>query len=703
MSNTAVRRHRARLAPLLEPRSIAVVGASDRPGPARNVVSNLLALGFDGELYLINPKRKVVAGRPALPSLRSLPRPCDLMVAAVNRDATVEVVEEAVELGVCAGVLLAAGFAESGEEGARLQARLAAVADRIALLGPNCLGFVNLDAGVAPYSGPPINQPKVGNVALVSNSGALACTITGAAAERGLLFRYVITTGNQVGLSTADFVRYLAAKPGVEVVACCIEGFRDGRDLLAAFSQARAEGKQLVVLKAGRTKAGGEAARTHTGALSGSSGLQESLFGESGVLMAREIEEFLAIIELQARLGRRLHGGVGVLTISGGERLLMADASEEAGLRLAVLSDQTEKDLRAALPSFAAVSNPLDTTGAGIVEGDLVVHSEAARLLAADPGVDILLACQDSKNGWLESEGFSRMFLDAVEAAHRAALQAKKPLVVVSPTSGSINSLARRYLVDNDIPFLAGLVPSIAALAKTLDHTAPEKAAHRPLRSLTDQGSRLSGAESFARLREGGVEPWPYRVATSEDEAVNAASRFGYPVALKLDAPIPHRSEVDGVRLALGDQSSVRAAFRELTTIAGALGFTVDGILIQPMAPRGLEVFIGGINDPQFGPVLLVGPGGSHVEDLATFAAALAPVGAGGAKSLLERAPLRWPPALLDEKGENPTRLSLMISELSQLIADKDVAVFDVNPLIVHAGGLAVIDAKIVLRAGPPT
>lgn len=683
-----------KLTPLLEPRSIAVVGATDRPGPARNVVANLDELGFGGHLYLVNPKRTTIAGRPAIASLGDMDEPCDLMVAAVNREATVEVVAEAVELGVRAGVLLAAGFGESDSRGALLQERLAAVRSRIALIGPNCLGYVNLQARVAPYSGPPIRQPRVGNVALVSNSGALACTITGAAAERGLLFCHVITTGNQVGITTSDFVRYLSDRPEVGVIACYIEGFQDGRDLLAAFAEAKRNGKRLAVLKAGRTKAGGEAARTHTGALSGSSLLQESLFGDAGVLMAKDIEEFLAIVELQSLVGDDLHGDVGVLTISGGERLLMADASEEAGLRLASLSEKTGTELRSVLPPFAAVSNPLDTTGAGIVEGDIVVHAEAARVFAAEPAVSVLVACQDAKNGWLEAAGASQMFLDAVRTAHQAATSAAKPLVVVSPTSGSIDNRARRYMINNGIPFLAGLVPSVTALSKVLGHAVIRD--ESPELSARSEGQgRLTGSASFERLQAAGVATWPYRLVTDEDEAVAAAREFGFPVVAKLDAPVAHRNRLDGVRLGLRDEASVRLAFSELALISESLT-DASGVLVQPTAPSGVELFIGGMKDSQFGPVLLLGMGGTAVEQVASFAAALAPFDEAAARGLLERAPLPATPEVLIDREGAPD-LPGTLARLSRLVAAADVAALDVNPLIVHAAGIAIIDVKFVV------
>jgi acyl-CoA synthetase (NDP forming) len=696
-----------RVANLLEARSVAVVGASDRPGPARNVVSNLGRAGFAGPVYLINAKRASVAGMPAYPSLAALPVTCDLVVAAVNREATVEVVEQAAKLGTRAAVLLAAGFAESGRRGALLETRLAEASHDIALLGPNCLGFANLEDRLAPYSGPLMDPPEAGPVALVSNSGAIACTLTGAAAERGLRFGYVVTTGNQVDLRTANFVRYLADRPSLKVIACYIEGFADGRELLEAFRAAAEAGKRLVVLKAGRTKTGGEAARTHTGALAGSSALQESLFGQVGVMVARDLEEFLAVVELGARLGPVRSGHLGIVTISGGERLLMADATEEAGLTLANLSEETEARLKSVLPAFAAVSNPLDTTGAGIVDGDVRAHAEAVAVLAADPDVGLVVACQDAKNGWAQPQASSQMFLDAVTAAHLASAGAGKPLAVVSPTCGTVDARARRYMVDNGIPFLAGLGPAMSALAKILGPPeVPGPVAGRgadgrrptPLEGSGDVGrGRLDARQSFARLQAAGAEVWPHMVVQSEPDVVAGARLLGWPVALKLAAATPHRGEVDGVRLNLADERAVKTARQALVLAATAAGISDHRLLVQPMAPDGVEIFVGGLRDPQFGPVVLVGPGGSGVEDLGSFVAALAPVSRDRALELVARALSGPGPHGKKRREFDHGAVATTIAAISRLVAEPDVAAVDVNPGVAMGKTIAVVDAKVVL------
>ena len=261
---------------LLRPASIAVLGASERTGVGQRVAANLRAMNFAGELLLINPHRTQVGGFPAHPSLESLPIVPDLVVAAVNREATVRGIAAAAELGCRAAIVLAAGFAELGERGRELDSELRKAARGMSLMGPNCLGFVNLVDGVAAYSGPLMEPPVPGQVALVSQSGALACAFTGAAAERGIRFSHVITTGNQLGLQLADYMHYLTRQPDVRVIACYVEGFRDGRGLLSAMQEAAEAGKTVIVLKSGRSRIGGAAARTHTGSLAGSASFKKT-------------------------------------------------------------------------------------------------------------------------------------------------------------------------------------------------------------------------------------------------------------------------------------------------------------------------------------------------------------------------------------------------------------------------------------------
>jgi acetate---CoA ligase (ADP-forming) len=686
---------------ILRPRTIAVVGASERPGPGRNVVANLAQLRFPGETYLVNPGRASIDGRPTFRSLDALPAVPDLVVVAVNRDASVDALALAAALGVPAAVLLAAGFGEADAHGLELDHRLRDAARGMALMGPNCLGFVNMEDRVGAYSGPMMEQEGCGSVALVSQSGAMACTLTGAAAERRLRFSHVITTGNQIGLTSADYVRYLTGSEAVRVIACYLEGFDDGRGLVAAFAEARDAGKLVVSLKSGRSKAGTEAALSHTGALAGRAAIQEEVFERSGVRVAADVEELLALIELGDRLGPLRRGRVGVVTISGGERLLVADAAEAAGIELAPLAPLTQARIREALPSYAVVANPLDTTGAGIVEGDSAAHDEAALALAADPNVEIIVACQDAKNGWLEAVGTSTLFAGAVGAALRAAETTGKPLIVFSPTTGTVDRVARNLLVARGVPLVCGLRTAFSALAKLFGGAVPAVSDRRDAANV-DSGVSISGYDAVVRLEAAGVPVWPTRRAATEDEAAQWSNELGYPVALKLDGRgLAHRTELGGVTLGLGDEPAVRAAWRLLVQRGEAAGVDEPATLVQAMAPSGVELFVGGFRDEQFGPVLLLGLGGTAVELLVDPVSALAPVEPPDVLDLLGREPFRS--MLAGWRGAPPSDLVALaetVAALSRFVARDDVASLDVNPLIALVDGVALVDAKLELAGG---
>jgi acetate---CoA ligase (ADP-forming) len=687
-------------AALLQPRSIAVLGASERIGVGQRVAANLRAMNFDGELLLINPNRDQIGGFPAYPTLESLPVVPDLVVAAVNREATVRGIATAAEIGCRAAIVLAAGFAESGEHGRELDIELRKSARSMSLMGPNCLGFVNLVDGVAAYSGPLMEPPEQGAVALVSQSGALACAFTGVAAERGIRFSHVITTGNQIGLQLADYMDYLTHQPQVRVIACYVEGFRDGRRLLAAMQEAAQAGKTVIVLKSGRSRIGGAAARTHTGSLAGSASIQLSVWRQHGVLVAADAEEFLALVELCSRT-RPLRGArAGILTISGGERLLAADAAEEAGLTLAEFTASTSEQLVTVLPAYASVANPLDTTGAGVVEGNASVHRQAAMIVSADPNVDLIVACQDAKNGWTEADRSSPLFHHCVVAAVEAAAAVGKPLVIISPTSGDIDPAARQYMVRHEVPFLMGLRVGMGAVAQLIrtQVAMPSLAEQEPPPASGDEGVPLSGFASLALLAEHGVPVCPTRLATSEDEASVIAEEFGYPVAMKIDGPgIQHRTELGGVHIGLDSGPRVRAAWRDLITAAAAAGQPIAGVLIQPMISGGVELFAGGLRDDQFGPVLLVGSGGVLLELLEDTAAGLAPLDQADALHLIQAT--RAHRLLKGFRGSTAMdidRLAAVVAAISRVAALPDVLAIDVNPLIVSAAGVSVVDAKIV-------
>ncbi len=686
-----------RVAAILSASSVAVVGASDRMGPGRKVVENLGALGFPGPVYVVNRRGVAVAGKEAWTSLEELPGVPDLVVVAVNSAASPSVVAQARDLGARGAVLLASGFSETGEHGARLSEEVLAARGAMSLVGPNCLGFLDLTTGVGAYSGPMVEPAVPGNVALVSNSGAMACTLSGAAAERRIHFSHVVTTGNQLDLCIADFVRCLASSPAVKVIACYVEGFDDGRALLDAFDTARANGKTVTLLKGGRSETGGEAARTHTGAIAGSASVQADLFGQYGVLLAEDPDEFLSLIELGSRLDRPVRAPrIGAVTISGGERLLFADAAEEAGFVFAPLTDETVQAVIAALPPFATASNPLDTTGAGIVDGDCEAHTAAVLAVAGDPSVDLLLVCQDAKNGWVEAAQESRLFLDAVVCAAEAGAKTRTPVVVVSPTTGTVDGRAREELAARGIPCLMGLGQSVRALAKFARVAALDPFLRTPLGARAEgTGSRLDARTVIKRLALHGLDHWPTRFVRDAREAVEAAGELGFPVVLKLEAGFAHRRAVGGVRMGLFDADAVSSAWEELARAGAAAGATGAEMSIQPIAVAEAELFVGALKDEQFGPIVLLGRGGTGVESSGAFVVGLAPFGADRAVEMARRLPRGTVPG--DDRAVL-AEVANVLASVSEIIGEPDVRAVDVNPLLLLAdGSVAIVDAKMVV------
>jgi acetate---CoA ligase (ADP-forming) len=450
---------------------------------------------------------------------------------------------------------------------------------------------------------------------------------------------------------------------------------------------------------------GGAAARTHTGTLAGSASIQESLWRQHNVLLAEDLEEFLALVELCSRCPIPSGARLGVLTISGGERLMLADAAESVGLTLSDIGEDTASALKDLLPSYAAVSNPLDTTGAGLVEGDSRVHAAAARLLANDPSVDILLMCQDSKNGWVQRDQQATLFWDAIRSAWEAISDIGKPVVVISPTTGQVDERARLYLDAHNIPHLFGLRTGMAALAQFVHSycgvgVQPSTPAVHTGRA-GSTAAAMSGYDALRYLADRGVPVWPVELARSEEEAVRMAKRAGYPVVLKIDAPgLLHRTEVDGVRLNLMDEESVRLAWRALAA-QDERESSPCTVLVQRMAPGGVELFVGGVWDEQFGPVVLCGAGGVLAEFVGDVGAGLAPLDRELAMRLL--AATRVERLLKGWRGAPPCDTDAVVDVLigvSKVLAERGVLAIDVNPLIAHSSGVALVDAKLIVRDG---
>lgn len=709
---------RDRLDALLRPRAVAVVGASERLGNGRNAVENLIAVGYPGAVYPINPRYREVLGRRCYPSLDDLPETPDAVYVAVGAAAAVEAVRDAGARGIAAAVVHAGGFAESGEAGAALQAALVAAAEEfgMAVCGPNCLGLVNVHDRTMLYGASMPRALEPGGIGAVFQSGSTLLALMNAG--RDLRFSHLISSGNEAVLDATDYFDVLIDDPDTRVVIGFIDGFRQPQRLLAVAARAAAAGKPIVLLKPGRSEAGRKAALAHTGALAGSDQVLEAVFRRHGIVRAHDLDELAEMATLFSSSRRPAgRGGLVVTAVSGGEMAVVLDAAADEGLTLPPLSDAVTTRLRAALPPHVAVANPLDVTATGLYEPDL--YRDALVTLASDPGCAVLAVSQDMPGamGDVQAERYRR----AARAFVAAAAQVDKPVVVFSNLSGDTDPQVRAILAAGGVPFLLGTRESLKAIARFLRFARPpadpeaaaaavgppvrlDPAAVAAARSLLRRApGPLSEQDSKAVLARCGVRVPGEIVATSAAEAAAAVDRLGGPVVMKIaSADIPHKTEAGGVRLGITSPAQAAAAFAEIVASARthAPAARIDGVAVQEQVTGGVEMIVGCSRDPQFGPVILLGLGGILVEVLKDSVLALAPVGRAEAaamvRSLRGRAVLDGPrgrpradvPALIDTL--------VTVSHLAAALGD-DLDALDVNPLLVLPEGRGVVAADALL------
>jgi acyl-CoA synthetase (NDP forming) len=692
------------LSALFAPRAIAVVGASSNAQKIGGIpVDYLRRFGFEGALYPVNPNADRIQDLAAFPSLRAIGQPVDLAILAVPSGLVEGALDDAIASGVKGVVLFSSGFAEIGAEGAAAQARLGerARAAGVRLVGPNCLGFMNIARHVyATFSpAPGVGRVAPGRIGLVSQSGAFGAYAYAMARERGVGLSLWATTGNEADVQVADCLAWLAQDPGTDVIMAYMEGCRDGPRLRAALALAQANGKTVVMVKVGRTALGAEAAASHTAALAGDDAVYDAVFRHYGVLRARNLTEFFDLAHSAAVAGRPRDRSLGLFTLSGGVGALMADEASAQGLDVQPLSEPAQDVLRGWVP-FAAPRNPVDITGQ--VTNDMTLIERTARVMLDDRGFA-------SWMGFLAAAGASDAFwpvLRALVASLRAAypdtllavstllsperraeLEAMRCLVFADPSDG-IRTIAA----------LAGLKPAAAAAAASAP-TAP---------SLTLAPGTMSEPEALALLADAGVPVVVHRVVHSADEAATAADALGDAVVVKIvSADIPHKSDVGGVALGVRGAAQARAAFERTRdhALTARPDARLGGALVARMLHGGVECIAGVHRDPVFGPVLMFGLGGIHVETLGDVSLRPLPVTRDDALAMVRE--LRAFAILDGARGRAPVDLASIADALCALAAFAEragdtLASAEINPLIARPkadGGCVAVDALVVGRA----
>lgn len=689
---------------LFHPRSVALIGASDRPGSlgARATENLLVQSDFHGEVFLVNRGGATIFGRPSFTGVGELPGVPDVAVVLVPAAAAIGVLQECADLGVGFAIVLTSGFAEAGEEGRLLDARLAEIvaSSSMRVYGPNCPGLYNvagrLGLTITPNFTP---QLRPGPIGLITQGGGLGVTIQQAMA-RGIGMSLWASSGNEHDLQVADFIDYMADDPSVEVIVTLIEGIRDGRRFARAARKAAARGKPVVALKVGRSELGKTAAASHTGALTGEADVNSAVFRQLGIIEVDDVDELIDTAWLLVRGRPGAASGVAVYSGSGGANSLTADIVGQHGLELAQFAPDTAAALAAALPDYAAIDNPVDVTTVGWSQPEAVDQSLLD--VCRDPNVALVLFP-------LVANGTNPADADAVVRVQPASPVPILP-VWMSDERGDMFDL----LAD------AGIVPALQigkaakAIRRWLDWQAStsDLAAHPPAPETAP--ARGDAAEATFVLSEpaaksliarAGVAVPSAHVATTAEEAAATAERIGYPVVAKVvSSDIMHKSEVGGVQVGIHDAAGVTAAWEAIheSVQRHAPAAGIDGILVERMLDEGIEVFVGVSQDPVWGPVLTFGLGGIFVEILRDVSHRMLPLTAAEAEGMIRE--IRGFPLLDGARGRPKADLPalrdllLRVSELVQNEARIDQ--LELNPVWVGpaGSGAVALDALVFER-----
>ncbi|MBI3976962.1 MAG: GNAT family N-acetyltransferase [Chloroflexi bacterium] len=703
----------ASLEPIFRPRAVAVVGASRRRGTiGHELFRNLLAGGFDGAIYPVNPAARAVAGVRAYPTIAAIPEPVDLAVIAVPAAAVLDVVRECLDAGVRGLVVISAGFAEIGDEGRRRQDELLRLCRTrgARLVGPNCMGIlINGPMGTLNTTFAP-SLPPPGQVAVISQSGALGIAILEEARRLGIGISAFFSVGNKADLSSNDLIERLEEDEATRVILLYLESFGNPRRF-ARVTRRVGAGKPIVAVKGGRSQAGQRAAASHTAALAGSDVAVDALFRQSGVIRCDTLGELLDVAMLQAHQPAPAGNRAAILTNAGGLGILCADACEAHGLQVPPLSEPTQTALRAILPAEAAVANPVDM----LASAPAASYGEALRHLLADPAVDAVIVLF-----------IPPLVTAAADVAAAVAAACDPP--PAKPVLACFAGIQSTPLALRGATFIPSYTfPEDAARA--LGHAATYGAW---LRRPAGQIPVLAGVDAeaarsvVARALEREEQPWllPDEVSAvlgaygipaakgvivhSPEEAAAASRRFGTPVAVKLiSRSVLHKTDVGGVRLGIRTPEGAADAYRSIaeTLAARGLADAMEGALVQPMVIGGVECLVGVVTDPIFGPLIAFGMGGVMTEVIRDVAFRISPLTDLDADELI--ASVRAVKLLDGFRGGPPADIPALrdlLLRVSQLVEDvAEVAELDLNPVIVQqvGRGAVALDARLRLRRLP--
>ena len=691
------------------PDSIALIGASrDLEKIPGRLLSMLRKNDFPGRLYPVNPNYADIDGLKCYPSIAAVGQPIDLAIVIIPARAVLEALQQCATAGVRNAVVISSGFAEEGGDSAAMQDAIAALAKTtgMRISGPNAEGFYSEVQRVAATFSPTVDvkpgEPRLTatrrRIGIVAQSGGIGFAIYHRARALGVALSYVVSAGNESDLGAGEFFDYMVQDPSTNVILLFIEGIRDVEKFLAAARRAAECGKPVIVTKVGRSGAGQRAAASHTASMAGWSAAYDAVFAKYGFIISNDLDEAVTIAALLTSNPMPKGDRVAVLTVSGGAGIWGADTVALQGLQVPELSAPIQAEIRTLLPSYGAAGNPIDVTAQGVHSGGL---QKSIELLDVSDEVDAILVV-------LSLSSDSRMPFKLAELKPVIDAQ-NKPIVFYSYTLPSL--FARQQLAASGVVLLSGLTHVGVAMRAMVQRAKfrlapPADTAMPPRRDLSAhlKSATLSEFDSKSLLRAAGIA-LPDEVLVSEKSGLDAAiARIGLPLVMKIQSRgIPHKSEIGGVRVNLVSKGEAFASYQTLLDNARRHrpAAAIQGVLVSPMAKKGVEIIIGTLCDATFGPMVMVGLGGITTELFRDVIYRPAPLGAAEASAMLDE--LKAAPLLKGFRGApvaDIAALSQLIAQLSMLAAQyrEQIAEIEINPVLVHAAGhgVTIVDALVV-------
>ncbi len=692
---------------LLKPKRVALVGASEKEGFASDTIKNILQYTKNMDsMYFVNPKRDTVFGRKCYPSLSDIPELIDLVIICTPQKVVKSIIEEAGRNNCGGAVVFASGYSETGEEGAKYQEELvtACKENNIAMMGPNCAGFANYSGDVFSFAFLSENRDRSGSIGMISQSGQVCLS---ALDKAGMGFSYIISSGNSASISTEEYLEFLAKDENTKVIAAYIEGIQNPECFTNALKIAAQKKKPVIILKTGRSTKAVALASSHTGSIAGSDAAFSAVMVKYGAIRVDDIQELLGTAQMFSQLTLEpTQNKWAVVNVSGGEAGISADIAYLKNIELSDISEETKSVLNSIVPDYCTPNNPLDLTATLAYIPELFAKALSTLIKDKDVGgliigytipshiIDQTIPCMIQGLELLRAEGYN------------------KPILWLPFVEHSPNTECLKKLMDLNIPVLSSGLSGVSSVKKLenfvffdREELSQNPDIAKPTKESLGAGVALSERESMHMLKDYKVKGVSVaRLAKSLEEAMDFADDFEYPLVMKVSsAQILHKSDVGGVKLNIKNKDEVKQAYNEIihSCTQACPNAIIDGVIVNTMYPKGVEMIIGMNNDVQFGPMMMLGMGGVFVEVFKDIALAPAPLSLSEARRMLQS--LKAYTLLTGYRGSEPCDIEALIEllcTLSHFAADnKDcIKEFDFNPVFVYnqGKGTAIADALIV-------